>query len=290
MDFVDSWGFLLILMLVAYVVMRVIDNLIQRYLKIDKTEKEQILQNKLQELTSKVKEYEREVDSLRQQIKLLLAQYTDISGKYKELENTYNTAKQDAQSLRDQLGSFSQGYNNPSSSTHFPARSNKVLIVCIGSSDAGFALDLASIRAVRTETGIEIQQVNDPTPENLKNIIDRARAKQEHIYLHLAIKSDKNGYQIGPHIVDANWLSSILNGVLVLVVAGTDSDHIGDFLGVVPYVVTMSGSVVHREAAIFSRIFWTEIGKGIGPTLAFRRALERSPGTVREFVVSHWDY
>lgn len=285
MDFVGNWGFLLFFMVLAYLAMRALDTLIQRILKVDRTEKEQVLQSKLQELTVKVKKYEDEVASLRQQVQLLLNQYTEISGRYKELESVYAVAKQDANSLRDQLNNMSQTYSG------MPARSNKVLIVCVGSkTDSGLALDMASIRAVRTETGFEIQQVSDPSPENLKKMLDRARLKQEHIYLHLAVKADKDGYQIGSQIVDASWLSSILNNVLVLLVAGSDSDSVGDFLGVVPYVITMSGGVDHREAAVFSRLFWTEIGRGLGPTLALRRALDRSPGNMREFIVSHWEF
>lgn len=280
---VDNWGFLFLLFIAAYVILNGISAFLQKFLKIDRSEREQLLQNQLSHLSEKIGDYESEISDLRKLVKLLQTQYEEMVGKYKELQHVHEEARQESQSLREQLNNLSQGYIMRD--TH----PNKVLIVCVGSPDKGLGLDLATIRAVRTDTGLEIQTIQDPSPDNLKKFLDRARMKQDHIYVHLAVKADKEGYQLGETIVDASWLSSVLNGAIVLLVAGADSDNVGDFLGVVPYVITMSGGVTHRDAAIFSRLFWTEIGRGIGPSLALTRALDRSPGTIREQIVSHWN-
>jgi hypothetical protein len=71
-------------------------------------------------------------------------------------------------------------------------------------------------------------------------------------------------------------------------VAGSDSTEVGEFLGIIPYVITMSDKLPSRDAARFTRHFWTEIGNGIGPTLGLQRALEASPGRMSEYVKRHW--
>lgn len=279
-----EWISVVLFVIVSYFILHGLVLLISRFLKLDRTEREQVLQSQIDKLNITLRDYEKEIDDLRSQVRIIVAQYQDIIGKYKELEKSYNEAREESVSLRDQLNNLSSGY------VMRDVRPDKILLVLIGEINSGLSLDLASIRAVRTETGMEIQTISDPSPENLKKALDRARMKQDHIYLHMAIKADKEGYQIGSEIVDASWLSSVLGGVIVLVVAGAESDNVGDFLGVVPYVISMSGDIAHRDASIFSRMFWTEIGRGIGPSLALRRALEKSPGTIREQIVSHWNW
>lgn len=279
-----EWISVVLFVIVSYFILHGLVLLISRFLKLDRTEREQVLQSQIDKLNITLRDYEREIDDLRNQVRIIVAQYQDIIGKYKELEKSYNEAREESVSLRDQLNNLSSGY------VMRDVRPDKILLVLIGEINSGLSLDLASIRAVRTETGMEIQTISDPSPENLKKALDRARMKQDHIYLHMAIKADKEGYQIGNKIVDASWLSSVLGGVIVLVVAGAESDNVGDFLGVIPYVISMSGDIAHRDASIFSRMFWTEIGRGIGPSLALRRALEKSPGTIREQIVSHWNW
>jgi hypothetical protein len=57
---------------------------------------------------------------------------------------------------------------------------------------------------------------------------------------------------------------------------------------VVPYVITMSQKVLHTDAAIFQRVFWTAIALGDSTDIALRKALRRSPPNMREYVVKHW--
>jgi hypothetical protein len=80
----------------------------------------------------------------------------------------------------------------------------------------------------------------------------------------------------------------LLDGVEILVIAGCESSEIGDLLGVVPYVVTMSNRVEHKDAAAFTRRWWSAIGRGLEPDEAWSEAIERSPSGMSEYVVRHW--
>lgn len=284
-DFRD-WATLISVIIVATLVMQIISPLIQRYLKLDKTEREQVLQSQIDQMTDKQGEYETDAATLKAHIKLLLKQYDELVVENNKLKQEHAMAQKEIVELQKQVNALNQQAQQPNASTVSPQRT---LVVCTATDDSNFMLDLASLRAVRTDTGMEITHIKEPTPETLKRTLDRLRARGGPFYLHLAIRTDKDGYQIGDKIVDATWLSSILDGVVILLVAGSDSDSVGDFLGVVPYVITLAGDVQHRDVALFSRLFWVEIGRGLGPSLALKRSLDRSPSSIREAIQSHWD-
>lgn len=288
---------LIIFTIVLFYVLQFITWGTRRLLKIDSTEREQILQAQIDELVEKTKDHdeltrthdelqrkvteqEQDIEDLRKQVKLLFDQYEDALKKLGVLQQQYQSSVQENKNLKIQIRNSSQLKERG------PQR---LLLVMIGSEDKGLTLDLAGIRAVKTETGLDIKEIPSPYPGSLKQELDEAKSRGDHIYLHMAVKADRDGYQMGKQIVNATWLSSILEGVLILVVAGTDSDYVGEFLGVVPYVITMSGSISHREAATFSRAFWLEVGKGIGPSLALKRALSKSPASIQKQIVCHWN-
>lgn len=284
----SDWVILIAVVVVATLVMQVLSPLLQRYLKLDKTEREHILQSQIDAMTDKQEEYENEAATLKHHIKLLLQQYDQLVIENNRLKQEHIEAHKQILVLQDQVKALTQQAQQPMIDST-GASAQRTLVVCVATDDPNFALDLASLRAVRTETGMEVSQVKEPSPENLKRILDRLRTRGAPFYLHLAIRADKKGYQLGDTIVDAIWLSSVLDGVVILLVAGSDSDSIGDFLGVVPYVITLAGDVQHRDVALFTRLFWIEIGRGIGPSLALKRAMDRSPSSIRESVQSHWN-
>lgn len=249
---------------------------LSRWLSWDNGEKEKALQHDL----SKAKG---EIVDLRKQIKILISQYEDAVGKYAVLKKEHDQAKRELEVMREELDQLQRETLAKSAAFH-----NRLLIAAVGSKEASLALDLASLRAVRADTGLQFLRIPEATPEKLKDALDQSRMMQSTTYLHLSIKSDEEGYQLTNQIVDANWLSENLEGVIILVVNGSNSTRIGHSLGVVPYVITMSDEVPHRDASQFARAFWTEIGKGIGPTLALKRALDRSPANMQEYVVRHW--
>lgn len=282
-----DWATLIGVVVLATLAMQVFSPLIQRYLKLDRTEREEVLQSQIDAMGDKQNEYENDTASLKNHIKFLLRQYDDLVVENAKCKEEYAKAQREIGILQEQVKALTIQSQQPAVEAAVSAQ--RTLVVCTATDDPNFALDLASLRAVRTDTGMEISLVKEPSPDNLKKMLDRLRARGGPFYLHLAIRTDKDGFQIGNQVVDANWLSSILDGVIILLVAGSDSDSIGDFLGVVPYVVTLNGNVQHRDVALFSRLFWIEIGRGLGPSLALKRASDRSPSSIRESLQSHWD-
>lgn len=273
-----DWVFVIILVLVLQSFLILLVFIFRKNLRIGTDEREKVFQAKIEKLEKELEESNKEIESLRKQVNFLVEQNEESVRKMVHVEQI-NTE------LKEKINSFRR---NPKLGYYLDSP-QRVLIVVIGSHETGMALDLASIRAVKTDTGLDIQTVSDVTPDNLKRVLDAARRRNNHIYVHLSVKADKEGYLIGNAIVDVAWLSSILEDVIVLLVAGADSNYVGEFLGVVPYVVTMRGDIAHRDAALFTRAFWTEIGKGIGPSMSLKRALERSPITIRDNVVAHWN-
>lgn len=257
---------------------------LSRYTLWDAGEKSRTLQENIRSLQTELDKAQKRVVTLEEQIELLITQYNNAIVQVNNFKNLYEAAVADTKSLRDELNELRRDLPSPEITS--PRR--RVLIAAVGTRGLGLELDLASLRAVQMATGLEFERVLDSDPEKLKKVLDRARMQRYQTYLHLAIRADKDGYQLGNEIVDAEWMSSVLGGVLIMVVAGAESDWVGDLLGVVPYVITMSEGVAPRDAAAFARAFWTEVGNGLGPQRALNLALQRSPATMREYVVRHW--
>jgi len=77
-------------------------------------------------------------------------------------------------------------------------------------------------------------------------------------------------------------------GVQVLLLAGCHGDRIGDWLGVVPHVVTLDEAIGHDDAAVLCEHFWSGIGSGEAPAAALQAALAACAPVVGEYVVRHW--
>lgn len=255
------------------------------WLRWDTGEKERLFQQKISDLQRELDKAKDRVVILEKQIELLLGQYNDAIIRLNTIRIQHESALEDAKKLREELDDLRRDLPRMEANSH-PRR--RVLIAVIGNKDPGLELDLTSLRAVQNETGLAFERITEATPDKLKKTLDRSRMQRNITYLHLSVRSGKEGYQLGDQVVSAEWLSGILGGVLILVVAGADSDWVGDFLGVVPYVVTMSESAPSGDAAQFSRAFWMEIGKGFGPVRALTTALDRAPATMQEYVVRHW--
>lgn len=162
-----------------------------------------------------------------------------------------------------------------------------LLIAAIGL-DAALSLDLAALRAVRTSTGMEFARIQDATLTKLKAALDRERSHGRKVNVHLAVHSGTAGVELGGQVVDAVALSEFLDGAQVLLIAGCESSQVGDFLGVVPFVISMSEKVSHTDAAMFTQAFWQAIGKGMEPAPALRYALAHSPSGMSEYVSKSW--
>lgn len=270
---------------VSYFLINLLRVGLSQWLKWDIGEREKELRQKLLGLQYECDKYKEEVTDLRKQIRILLTQHDEAVIKLNKLQGQYQSASETAEGLRWELERM-QAEIIDSSET---SKTNRVLIVAIGSLKPSLNLDMASLRAVEHDTGIMVQRIPEATPDKLKMAIDKARRRRDIIYLHMAVDSDDNGFHLMDQVVDSDWMAANLGSVVVLVIAAQDRADIGEFLGIIPYVVTMSDAVISRDAAIFSREFWTEIGKGIGPTMALKRALSHSPSAMKTYVTPNWD-
>lgn len=291
----QNWIYIAIFILLAFFFLQIIVYAARVFFKLDRTEREEVLQQQIDSLTLEVEKQniqiikdKEELEKVRRQADIFAERYEEVVKKMAKLQELYDALKLSNDMLKEQLSRSLLKDDAAASPSLRDLSSPNVLLVVVGSEGSNLSLDMASAYAVQEETGLKVETLSEASPDNLVRFLDRARTKGNHIYMHMAVKANEKGYQIGDQLVDAIWLASNLNGVIVLLVAGSDSDYVGEFLGVVPYVITMTGNVSNREAAIFSRIFWTEIGRGMGPNLALKRALDQSSNRVRQSIVSYW--
>lgn len=162
------------------------------------------------------------------------------------------------------------------------------LLVVIGP-DAALRLDLAALRKVKRLTGLAFHRLTDASADDLDAYLRRERSKGRPVsYLHLAVHANQGGVALAGGAVDGDWLSERLLGVQVLLLAGCHGDRIGDWLGVVPHVVTLDAAIGHDDAAVLCEHFWTGIGRGETPAAALQAALAACAPVVGEYVVRHW--
>src|SRR5262245_19467187 len=162
------------------------------------------------------------------------------------------------------------------------------LLVALGP-DPRFQIDLAALRAVRSRTGMEFLRLTGVTRELLSSHLDRSRLNgRPFAHVHLGVHGTDEGLAFRDGLVSWNWLSGTLDGIQVLLLASCSSTKVGDWLGVVPWVVSLSEGITLEDGARFTQAFWSEIGNGVEPPLALAAALERSPAQMQEFVIAHW--
>lgn len=166
-----------------------------------------------------------------------------------------------------------------------------VLAVGIGA-DGMLEEDLAALRGV---PGLHLAALHNVSMADLEALIERHRALGAPVrFLHLSLHADHQGAAFADGIADGLWLSRNLSDVEVLVLAGCKGDRLGDLLAVVPYPITMRAEIENRDASIFTRAFWTEIGRqmaagdGVDVDAALDEALRRSPRVVSEMIEPHW--
>lgn len=169
-----------------------------------------------------------------------------------------------------------------------PARPARKLFVCAGA-DSAFMIDLAMLRGVRAATGLQFQRLLDATRPKFEAYLRRERSLGRPVeLLHLALHASAAGVQFTDGLADGNWLSERLGGVRVMLLAGCESEGVGDWLGVVPHVITLSEEIGSEDAAALTQHFWHNIGLGMEPGAALDAALAHCPPVVAEYVVRHW--
>lgn len=235
-------------------------------------------------------ELERQVAALRQEIANMREQLYESARRESAALRQVSELRETVQNLMIEL----EGVRQAQTELRVAVERRRLLLVLgddgsTGAHGARLHVDLAAMRAVRAKTGLEFVRVQDATPDKIGRHLDRARGMGSAFdYVHISAHGGGSGVVLGGQLVSWEWLSGVLDGVQVAVLASCDSSGIGDWLGVVPYVVSMAEGVGHEDAGRFTQAFWTEIGRGTAPADAFDVALDRCPAYVREFVIAHW--
>jgi hypothetical protein len=166
----------------------------------------------------------------------------------------------------------------------------RVLLAVVGS-DPELRADLAALREVENECGLLVTRCLPAKFTRFAAIMNRYRADRRPIQcLHFSVHASAEGtpavlFEDGP--ITGEQLSGVMNGVQVAMIAGCDSDLVGDLLGVVPAVVTFREPIRHDYAALAAKIFWLGIGCGVTPREAYRDCRARLPAEVAEFLEFH---
>lgn len=161
-------------------------------------------------------------------------------------------------------------------------------LVCIGD-DPALKIDLAMFRAVKRETGIHFHRIVNATSGEIADHLRRERELGRPVrYVHLACHGGSDGLLLADGLVDGDWLSAILQGVEVLLLAACDGDVVADWLAVVPFVLSFSDAIEHGDAAVVTRSFWRAIARGATADEAYDVAIKQAQPHVAEFVIKHW--
>jgi hypothetical protein len=208
---------------------------------------------------------------------------SDLSLKYDVLQHQMaviidrlGEAQKEVRRLKDELSTFKAGHGD-----------SRYLLVAVG--DADFDVDLAALRKAQRVAGLSFVRISPTSRGQLERKIERDRALGRPVrWLHLSAHSSRDGVLFADGMGTWDWLSEILAGVEVMVVAGCLSDRAVDLLGVVPYVIAFSEEIENRDATLFAEAFWTAMAQHADVDLAVDIALDRCPPVLREIIERSW--
>ena len=167
-------------------------------------------------------------------------------------------------------------------------RGRRTLLVCVGP-DSALMLDLAALRAVRSATGLKFSAFSTPRGPSLPRHCGASAASGgRSSCCTWRSMPRRRGWNSRDGVADGNWLSERLFGVRIMLLASCQGDSVGDWLGVVPHVITLSEEISHEDAAVLTQHFWHNIGLSMEPGPALDEALTHCPPAVSEYVVRHW--
>lgn len=230
-------------------------------------------------------QYESREAALAQRVADLEAHISRLEGTISTLQTLLYDRQQKIDQLTERVRQLEHGAAAGSRTENPPQRQRRsVLAVGIGE-DRELEQDLAALRGI----GFQLATLRNVSRGDLEALLERHRSNGFPLrYLHLAVHANHNGLLFKDGLADGLWLSEHLDGVEVMVIAGCESDRVGDLLGVVPYPITMRAEITHRDASIFARAFWSAVAQGATADDALETALKRSPSAVQEMVEPHW--
>ena len=166
------------------------------------------------------------------------------------------------------------------------------LLVVIGEQPTGdnsLNIDISILRGVQAKTGMQFHRIVNPSADELEAELIRARRHGvTRQYVHMAVHAGPQGIELRGGAVDGDWLSAHLSGTEILLLAGCKSTGIGDWLSVIPFVVTFDEEITHQNAAAFTAGFWTAIALGKTPEQAIEDGLSKCVPSTREYIHKHW--
>lgn len=223
-----------------------------------------------QQMAATMPDYRREIDDLKATVNTLRRALDERDKRIATLETELSATKARLATLEQTEAQ----------------RDNNVIVAVLGTDDA-LLIDLAMLRNVQNRTGLRLTRLLPVSKSSLATYLSRHRTQGRPVrYVHFAVHSGPTGLVFSDGVADGVWLSETLAGVEVVLIAGCESDAVGDLIGVVPAVVSMREDVGHRDAASFALVFWTAVGGGASPEAAFDLALERVPA-VAEYAELH---
>jgi hypothetical protein len=150
--------------------------------------------------------------------------------------------------------------------------------------------EMAALREVRRATGLGFTRLAGVTKESFEREMLRARRRKGggYTWLHMAAHGWPDGAQFAGEFAEGNWLSERLEGFEVALLAGCTTDAVGDWLAVIPHVVSFGENVSAGDAGAFTTGFWTCLAQGGTPDAAVDAGLKAALPYVAEYVVRHW--
>jgi hypothetical protein len=167
-----------------------------------------------------------------------------------------------------------------------PYPAGRTLQVCTGL-DGDLILDQAALCAVRAETGLRFMRMLAGTRSKFAATLRRERSLGRPVeLLHVALPATPAGIQFADRTADGSWLSQRLSGVRILLLAAWEGNGAGDWLRVLPHVITLREGISSEDAAILTQRFWHNIGLNLEPGSALNEALTHCPAA-REYVARY---
>ena len=222
---------------------------------------------------TKEEQLSKQVEDLRKTVSTLITELDLARKRIQELETQLVSARD-----RINILETSQSTDNTKRAT---------ILVGIGP-NINADIEIAAMRGIRDRASLSPMFMQPIQYKRMRSLLDTRRAADNPVrYAHLIVSLEEGKLVFKDAHVAPVDLSASLTDVDVLVLTGDNTSEIAEYLSSVPYVVTAHGSVPAEATALFSRIFWTSIGNGNEPGVAFYEAIERSPILVMDSFELH---
>lgn len=220
---------------------------------------------------------EKEVARLRNAFELLSEDRMKDKAEIESLKKQLSVANNRIRELE----TMATNYQNAVASQ----KKSDILLVVIGN-DADLKIDLATLRAVKRITGMNFTRLLNAKFSDFHRVVSEARlSNKPYKYILFSVHSGEDGIMLD-RLIGAEELSAEIQDAEILMIAGCKSSEVGQWLGVVPYVITLREAVPMDDASRFVEAFWTGIGNGIDPEKAFYEAVNKVP-QVGEYAELH---